>query len=137
MPKGIRGFQKGSKRSIETREKMSLASKSRKQTFKKGQIPWNKGKKMPGISGEKSHLWRGGVTSKNRAIRSSLEYRNWRRMVLYRDNYTCQICEKVGGVLDVHHIRSFSTNKKLRFNLNNGITMCKQCHRQTKSYAKK
>ena len=148
MPKGLKGFQKGSKKNVgnkyalgskhtaETRKKMSIASKGRKQTFKKGFTPWNKGKKCPQLAGEKSHFWKGGITSKNRAIRTSLEYRNWRRMVLYRDNYACQICEKVGGLLEVHHIIPFAHNKKLRFNLDNGITMCRDCHKKTSSYAK-
>lgn len=58
------------------------------------------------------------------------ENREWRKAVFERDNYTCKACSKVGGHLVAHHIVPYSTNKKLRFNVDNGITLCKTCHKE-------
>ena len=65
-----------------------------------------------------------------RFARTSLEYVNWRKNVFERDNYTCQVCGKVGGTLNAHHIKSFALHKKLRLDVNNGITLCEKCHKE-------
>ena len=50
-----------------------------------GKTAWNKGIHHIAISGENSHLWRGGITPINKALRSSLEYEEWRTKVFERD----------------------------------------------------
>jgi len=79
-------------------------------------------------SGENSHLWRGGITSENKKARNNIEYKDWRRQVFERDNYTCQVCGVRGGSLHAHHINNFSDNPELRLDLNNGVTICKDHH---------
>ena len=74
--------------------------------------------------------WRGGVTSINEQIRKSVEYKKWRKNVFERDNYTCQQCNQVGGKLNADHIKPFSLFPELRFEINNGRTLCIQCHRK-------
>ena len=83
--------------------------------------------------GEKSYLWRGGITPKNRLIRSGIEFRLWREAVFARDNWTCQKCGVRSGnrkrvYLHSHHIKSFADFPELRFAIDNGITLCKACH---------
>ncbi|MBK9936639.1 MAG: HNH endonuclease [Cytophagaceae bacterium] len=72
--------------------------------------------------------WKGGISDENNLIRSSSEYKKWRLSVFIRDNFICQSCNKKGRVLNAHHIIPFSIDKNLRFELSNGITLCKGCH---------
>ncbi len=92
------------------------------------------GKPCNSIRGENSHFWKGGVTSENMAIRKCLEYKNWRREVFERDEYTCQECNVRGGNLNADHILPFSTHKELRFNVDNGRTLCLTCHLKTDTF---
>jgi len=78
--------------------------------------------------GESHWNWKNGVSTENNIIRSSSQYKKWRKSVFYRDNFTCMICDKKGGVLNAHHLIPFSINKDLRLDLENGITLCKSCH---------
>lgn len=32
--------------------------------------------------------------------------------------------------LNAHHIRNYSSDKENRFNVNNGITLCVDCHKE-------
>lgn len=108
-------------------------------SFKKDSIPWNKGLKGY-LGGKNSPHWKGGITSLNMKIRNSLKYKEWRIGVFERDNYTCQICAKKEGetvVLNADHIKPFAYYPKLRFDLENGRTLCVNCHRQTDNFAGK
>lgn len=61
--------------------------------------------------------------------RGTKEYTEWRKSVFNRDNYTCQNCNLIGGFLEAHHIKSFKDFFDLRYEQSNGITLCKQCHK--------
>lgn len=55
----------------------------------------------------------------------------WTKAVLKRDNYTCQCCgfDKKKH-LEAHHIYSFRDNEAYRTQVDNGITLCKFCHKK-------
>ncbi len=52
---------------------------------------------------------------------------SWSRKVRKRDNYTCQVCGSQENLL-AHHLDSYSSNKELRYDVGNGITICRECH---------
>lgn len=81
-------------------------------------------------SGEFHWNWKGGKTPTNQRERSSMEYSEWRTSVFKRDNFTCQICGQVGGELQAHHIKHWSTNVDERYRISNGVTLCKKCHKE-------
>lgn len=101
----------GKKHSLESRKKKSLAQ-----------------------LGEKGSNWQGGKTPINRLIRRRSEYKLWRESVFERDNYTCQICGKRGGYLNADHIKPFAFFPELRFAIDNGRTLCLECHRKTPTW---
>lgn len=79
--------------------------------------------------GENHHSWVGDKRTELARLRSSNAYIEWRNNVYARDNYTCQCCgNNKGGNLQAHHILNFASNEKLRFELNNGVTLCESCH---------
>lgn len=106
--------------------------------FKKGQTSWNTGIHMPQIQGDKHPNWKGGKGNENQILRKCLEYKLWRKAVYERDGFTCQECgDDKGGNLEAHHIKPFSLYPELRFAIDNGLTLCKECHKKTDNYAGK
>lgn len=80
------------------------------------------------FTGEGNVNWKGGVTPKHWAIRQTREYAEWRRDVYRRDRWTCQACGYRGRQIVAHHIKSFAENPALRFDVENGMTLCRPCH---------
>ena len=52
----------------------------------------------------------------------------WAQEVKRRDHWTCQICGRRGVELNSHHIKSWSDNPEDRYDLENGICLCRTCH---------
>lgn len=80
--------------------------------------------------GEKSHRWRGGKTEENRLLRKGIKYTMWRESVFQRDNFTCVFCGQKGGRLTADHIKPWALYPHIRFDPNNGRTLCRPCHQK-------
>jgi hypothetical protein len=123
----------GFKHSIETRKKMSIS--------------------RTGKIGENATAWRGGKSSVNVRVKGFLQKKyNWYYRVYQRDNWKCVKCGSK-KTLDAHHIKPLSKiikellkdktfendSEKVMWlleqkeiidpNLENGITLCRQCHK--------
>lgn len=160
--KGKKGLQKMSE---DTKRKMSLAGKGRifsEEHRKKlsisitGRVLSEETKRKIGLKsslktmsdenriklskmykGEKSHWWKGGITKEIRRLRNCLEYKLWREAIFKRDDYTCIWCNKRGVTLNADHIKPFAYFPELRFAIDNGRTLCVDCHKTTDTYANK
>jgi hypothetical protein len=131
-----------SQKIVNSLRKGSPLSENRKNQLNRLHIHTKLNPPMKGISrcGEKSPTWKGGITPLYRGIRQLEKYSNWRKQVLVKDNYKCQLCNELG--LNAHHIKSFkniilennikTTGQALKCEelwfVSNGICLCNQCH---------
>jgi 5-methylcytosine-specific restriction endonuclease McrA len=91
------------------------------------------------LSGANHWNWQGGKVSETVKIRNSWEYRQWRKAVYERDNYTCTQCGARSSKgepvkLNADHIKPFARYPELRFDLDNGRTLCLDCHIKTPTF---
>ena len=91
------------------------------------------------ISGKNNYNYNCNLTNEDRINKRDYSgYHKWRRGVYSKDDYTCQKCSQRGVFLNAHHIENYSSNKELRIDIDNGITLCKGCHKEFhKIYGKK
>lgn len=99
--------------------------------------------------GKHNHAWKGGITPLRGTIYNTFEYRQWRSDIFTRDKYTCVWCGQKGGNLEADHSpKAFSeilneyniksVDEALLcdelWNINNGRTLCRECHLTTDNY---
>ena len=83
-------------------------------------------------SGENNWNWKGGITPERQRARERKEYKDWQQAVYKKDWYTCQCCGKSHSIeKQAHHLINFTNNINLRYDVNNGITLCRDCHYTT------
>ena len=80
-------------------------------------------------SPENHPRWLGGKTSENQLNRGTLEYNAWRINVYKKDFFTCQKCGEIGKNLNAHHINNWAKFTDERYLVDNGITLCRECHK--------
>lgn len=104
---------------------------------KKNKAPWNKG--LKGFMAGKNHHWFGrDMSGENSPVyikdrtklvqkqeRNDPAYKEWRRQVWLRDNFMCKIANPdCDGRIEAHHILGWTRYPELRYEVNNGITLC-------------
>jgi transposase-like protein len=119
----IPSWNKGGKSSEETRAKL----REQRSTPEYRQAQSNR------LRGERSPLWRGGITDAEKLRLQGWEWRQRRLGVYARDNWTCQDCKKKcvskGDPklkIACHHVirrRDGGTDE-----LSNLVTLCASCH---------
>lgn len=114
-----------------------------------------------GLFGENNPAYKDGRYPINESIRGLENYKNWRKEVYTRDNFECIKCgENKGNNLQAHHTKAFAillseflkeydqfssledketlirlaTKYKPFWNVDNGQTLCEDCHRAIKKY---
>ncbi len=97
-----------------------------------------KGKPKFGQRGPKNWNWKGGIYRNERhTLMGRIEYKNWRKAVFERDNYTCQKCGRRGGNLNADHVIPYYIDKTKTFDVNNGQTLCVLCHKSLDTWGHK
>jgi len=129
--KKLGGFVKGSKHSETSKGKIRLSLLNK--------------------TGEKARHWKGGLTNLRRLLPQLDLYEKWRTTVFKRDKYTCCHCNVKGVYIEADHIvplkvliRDYKIKNsedaikcKAIWNIDNGRTLCRECHKKTDSYAYK
>jgi 5-methylcytosine-specific restriction endonuclease McrA len=121
-----------------------MSETAKEQIRRQGGIP--NSYRFDGINNakEKHPNWKGGITPLTLAIRQSAKYKEWRKAIYKRDDYTCQICGARGVEINADHypIPFSQLFQELRetlgvenadnfaplWDISNGRTLCKECH---------
>lgn len=142
--KHLRTINLGKKLSETTKEKLRLVRLGTKHSEE------TKSEMRKKFKGNKNPNWKGGIAFKA-SIRDCFKYRQWRSDIFTRDDFTCQWCKIKGERLNAdHYPKAFSVIikeyniKTLEealvceelWNLNNGRTLCINCHKKTDTYLK-
>lgn len=88
----------------------------------------------PTSHGVNHYMYKHGKTPLRKLAERKVEYREWRIAIFERDNYVCQICKVRGGELQADHIKPWAYFPDLRLSIDNGRTLCVECHRKTDTY---
>lgn len=125
---GENHFFYGKHRSEKTKQKISQSLMGCPNYATRGRSPSieTRQKLREANLGAKSNFWRGGTMSEDSLWRGHYKYNVWKRAVKQRDNYTCQLCGRDGCM--THHIRNFRRYPDLRYDVDNGILLCRRCH---------
>lgn len=110
----------------------SLKKGSTVTTFRKQKFCSNACGNKGGIRhfGAANTKWTGRPT--RRQSRPS-KHAAWARAVISRDLAACQRCGATDTELHAHHVKSHKDYPELRFDLDNGLTVCAPCHWQIHS----
>lgn len=154
--KGLKGYNAGEKNSFwkggeteficefcgnkfKSYGKRKFCSRNCKDKSSIGKISPKKGKPNYEMRGENHPRWKGGI-GRHDLERKRFESVEWRRKIFARDGYKCAECESKKEI-QAHHIKRWCDYPELRYEMDNGITLCKLCHSRTigkeKEYEKK
>ncbi len=90
----------------------------------------------PDMQGERNPNWKGGTCSRREEFRYDSRVFVWRRDVKARDGHKCKNCGSFTRIV-AHHIIPWAVSESTRFNIDNGICLCRKCHLFVHSYNNK
>ena len=100
--------------------------------YKKKQSEVHKGDKngMFGVTGENHPNWNPDRTHEQRIKeRKTGKDREWKIAIFQRDKRICQKCGVKKRKIVAHHINSYDIHENERYDINNGVTLCEECHK--------
>lgn len=119
----------------------AFSEHARQQVLRQGGIPNAKpfvkeGQDGRRMAGETHYAWKGEEAAYHDRLidMGRSQYKQWRKAVFERDNYTCQFCGLRGCRLHADHILPYSTHIELRYEVSNGRTLCVSCHKTTPTW---
>jgi hypothetical protein len=125
----------GAKASEETRERLRVSHL--------GQKPWCTGKHVKindaldkwraTYRKDKHYNWKGGISGDERTTKQR-RYKEWRDSVFRRDDWTCRGCGVRGIYLEAHHVKAWARYPAFRYQVSNGLSLCRDCHAKTGNY---
>lgn len=91
------------------------------------------------IKGEDHYKWKADRTTlANRQERNDMAYKEWRKQVRVRDGFMCKMQNgDCNGKIEAHHILSWKEYPELRYQINNGITLCHAHHPRKRAEEKR
>jgi 5-methylcytosine-specific restriction endonuclease McrA len=93
--------------------------------------PWNRGELHPNYVDGGKAAWA------RQKDMGRAEYKEWRRQVFERDGFACVKCGEKGKRIQADHIKPYALFPESRYDVENGRTLCKKCHKETETYAGK
>jgi len=84
------------------------------------------------MTGEKSPNYKHGKSRDNIKERrnNSVPLKRWRRHIVKLFKNTCDICSINESGMNAHHLNGYLWDIDNRFNLANGVLLCKNCHKK-------
>lgn len=82
-------------------------------------------------SGKNSCKYNHNITDEERLIGRTYfapQLNKWRSAVYARDKYICQCCNRKVQNINAHHLDGWHWAIDKRFDINNGVTLCEECH---------
>lgn len=90
---------------------------------------WNKKVYTARIENFNKSLGRDGTTGiHNLKERLKPKYRVWRKSIIKRDCNICKKCNCSSMKIQVHHLNAWAAFPEDRFDIDNGASLCKECH---------
>lgn len=114
-------------RSIETKEKISLAMCGNTNTLGKIYGEVTRLKDSFAKTGDKNPAWQGGISFEPYHYKFNKEVK---LRILERNNFTCQLCSEYSKYVKRLHVHHIDYDKK-NTNKDNLITLCHSCHSKT------
>lgn len=86
--------------------------------------------RLKGVIGENHPSWNWQKDPKERKIgRTGAGDKKWSKDIKIKYNYTCSICHS-NRIVESHHLMSYNIYPELRLDLNNGVCLCVDCHKE-------
>ena len=147
--KGYTPYNKGKKIPNEIIKKISESMKGNKITWGNKISKSKLGKPRLDLRGNKNWNYKGGITPLRKQIRECFKYKLWISNIFTKDNFICVFCGARSGngkavyleadhypkrfseIIKEYQIKSLeeALNCEELWNINNGRTLCKRCHR--------